>query len=287
MRLQFSILCLSMTAVLLNDCRAQVDEEKQDKAKVMQQILLEALKQEKVELDLEKKTLTIPVVVNRPTSDLEYLLIHASGKKHEALLATLSKPSVIQSGFLALGLKQGKNAWFKDKEPPPSQEELEQGVAPYIVMPPTGPKLYMTVKYEDEDGEQVERPVEELLVDWAVNKPIRDNTWIFLGGRMAQLYRGEPEVFMADFEGNLISVCYMHPANHLLTLDHERARDQMNWTIAPDCPPPGTEMSLTFHVTKPKIVADREARKGKENSPAGRQDHKDSPGKDKQEDRHE
>ena len=291
MRPHLSVLSLSMTllmtVVLLSACRAQVDDAEQDKAKAMEKILLETLKKENVELDLKNKTLTIPVVVNRPTSDLEYVLIHARGKKHEALLATLSKPSVIQTGLLALGLENGKNAWFKDKEPPPSQEELEQGVDPYIVMPPTGPKLFMTVKYEDEEGEKVERPIEELLFDWGANKPVRDNSWIFLGGRMAQLYRGEPEVFMADFEGNLISVCYMHPANHLLTMDHERARDQMNWTVAPDCPPPGTEMTLTFHTTKPKIVADRESRKDKESDPSERPERKGPPKKDKKEDRPE
>ncbi len=35
---------------------------------------------------------------------------------------------------------------------------------------------------------------------------------------MAKLYKNEPEVFVADFEGNLVSVCYLTPDNHLGTM---------------------------------------------------------------------
>jgi hypothetical protein len=60
-------------------------------------------------------------------------------------------------------------------------------------------------------------PIEELLLDWHANQSVGHNSWVYLGGRMAQMYRNEPEVFMADYEGNLISVCYKYPNNHLLT----------------------------------------------------------------------
>ena len=104
MRSDLSVLSVAMAVMLLHSCRAQVDDEKQDQIEALQKILVDSLKKENIDLDLEKKTLTIPVVVNRPSSDLEYLLVYTRGKKHEALLVTLSKPSVIQTGFLALGL---------------------------------------------------------------------------------------------------------------------------------------------------------------------------------------
>jgi len=219
-----------------------------------------ALKNEGIEIDLAKKTLTVPTVVNRPTNDLEFLLIHRQGKSHEALLVTECKPSVLNTGLLALGVKPGKNASFKKKDPMPSEEELRAGADPYILVPPAGGEMFMTAAFIGKDGKKVEVPVEELLLDWTANVSVANAKWVYLGGRMAQMYRGEPEVYMADFEGNLISVCYKHPHNHLLTMVHERARDEMNWAIAPACPPPGTEVSLIFHRHKPKLVAAREAR---------------------------
>jgi hypothetical protein len=219
-----------------------------------------ALKQEGIKIDLAKRTLTLPVVVNRPTNDLEFLLIHRQGKTHEALLVTECSPSILNTGLMALGVPAGKNASFKKKDPMPSEDELRAGVDPYILVPPSGGQMFMTVSFEGKDGKQVELPVEELLLDWTDNVPVSGNQWVYLGGRMAQMYRGDPEVFMADYEGNLISVCYKHPNNHLLTMVHERARDEMNWAKSPSCPIPGTEIALTFHGRKPKIVAEREAR---------------------------
>ena len=218
-----------------------------------------ALKQEGIKIDLAKRTLTLPAVVNRPTNDLEFLLIHRQGKTHEALLVTECSPSILNTGLMALGVPAGKNASFKKKDPMPSEAELRAGADPYILVPPSGGQMFMTVSFEGKDGKQVELPVEELLLDWTDNVPVSGNQWVYLGGRMAQMYRGDPEVFMADYEGNLISVCYKHPNNHLLTMVHERARDEMNWAIAPGCPVPGTEIALTFHRHKPKIVAEREA----------------------------
>ena len=219
-----------------------------------------ALEEEGIKVDLAKGTLTMPAVVNRPTNDLEFLLIHKQGKAHEALLVTDCKPSILNAGLLALGVKVGKNASFKKKDPMPSEEELRAGADPYILVPPSGGQMFMTVSFAGEAGKKIEVPIEEILLDWTANQSVGGASWVFLGGRMAQMYRDEPEVYMADFEGNLISVCYKYPQNHLVTMVHERARDEMNWAIAPACPPPGTEVQLTFHRYKPKLVAEREAR---------------------------
>jgi hypothetical protein len=248
------------------DSKAAQDKPEKSEEAAAQNALAKfhaALKQEGIKIDLAKRTLTLPVVVNRPTNDLEFLLIHRQGKAHEALLVTECTPSILNSGLMALGVPMGKNASFKKKDPMPSEDELRAGADPYILVPPSGGRMYMTVSFEGKDGKQVVLPVEELLLDWMDNVSVADNQWVYLGGRMAQMYRGDPEVFMADYEGNLISVCYKHPNNHLLTMVHERARDEMNWAIAPSCPAPGTEIALTFHRHKPKIIAEREARVAK------------------------
>jgi hypothetical protein len=265
-------------SLAVSSCTAQVEKSGGDaqdaqakakaknaakKAKVRKQVLA-ALAKYDIVFDEKKKTLTVPVVVNAPTNDLEFLLIHRIGKTHEALLLTQAKPSIINVGLIMIGLKKGQNASFKKKEPQPTEEQLKAGADPFILVPPSGQQVYMTVTFKTKDGKKITRPVDDLLLDWHANTSVTNHQWIYLGGRMAQMYRGEPPVYMADYEGNLISTCYKYPNNHLFTIEHERARDEMNWSKTADCPPPGTEMELTFHAIKPPIVAAREVRMKRE-----------------------
>lgn len=264
------VLCLLALAGLHSPTWAQEKPKPTPKQDAAQdpgaRALLEKLREEGIEVDLKNKRMSIPVVVNRVQNDLEYLLIYKTGKKHESMMVTDAKPSLISVGLVLLGAQRGKNAAMKEKDPLPTEEQMRAGVSPYIFIPPQakGPKLFMTVRYKDHKGRQVEKAIEELILDYEANLTVTDNAWVFLGGRMAQLYRNEPEVFMANYEGNLISICYMHPPNHILTMMHERGRDEMNWLRSDHCPPPGTEMSLIFHTTEPEVRVDYRKRMAKE-----------------------
>lgn len=225
-------------------------------AAAAQQVLAEVLQQfqkEGVEFDAKAQTVTIPAVVNRSQDPIEYLLIHRRGKRHEAMFWTRTKPSVLNAALLMLGLEPGKNASYVEKDPPPTLAEIEAGADPIVITPPSGTPLWMTVKWQDADGKLVEHCVEDLLLDLTTQQPVVDATWVYLGGRMAQLYRGEPEVFVADFEGNLVSVCYLTPDNHLGTMVHKNARDDQNWWITSLMPEPETEVSFVFHRQEPAL----------------------------------
>ena len=225
--------------------------------------LLKSFEKEGVVVDAKAGTVTVPAVVNPQQDPVEYLLIHRRGKKHEAVFWTTTKPSVLNAALLMLGLEKGKNATYKEKVPAPTLEEVQSGVDPLVVTPPEGKPFWMTVRWKDEDGARVERCVEDLVLDLTTQEPLGACKWIYLGGRMAQLYKDDPEVFIADFEGNLISICYLTPDNHLATLVHERARDDQNWWTTKDLPEPGTEVSFVFHGKKPKLHVAREARLAK------------------------
>ena len=216
---------------------------------------------EKIAVDLRAQTVTIPVVMNAPPDPIEYLLIHRKGKKHEAMFYTHSKPSVLNGALLLLGLQPGQNASYKEKDPPPTLEEVEAGVDPLIITAPEGMEFWMTVRFQDiATGKQVEYCIEDLLYDLGAGTPIGATSWIYLGGRMASLYKGEEPVFVADFEGNLVSTCYLAPNNHLGTMKHERARDDQNWWLTTRCPAPGTEAEFVFHRHKPQLMQQREKR---------------------------
>ncbi len=215
---------------------------------------------EKIEIDLAAGTVAIPAVVNQPPDPIEYLLIHRRGKRHEAMFCTDSKPSVLNAALLLLGLQPGKNATYREKDPAPTLAEVEQGVDPLIVTPPSGTEFWMTVSWRDELGKSQEFCVEDLLADLTTQEPVRDAGWVFLGGRLASIYKGEPEVFVADLEGNLVSVCYLTPDNHLGTIRHERGRDDQNWWLTDKVPPPGTAVRFVFHKSKSALHIAREKR---------------------------
>lgn len=224
----------------------------QDRAEAMK-ALLKSLREEGVDVDLKAETVTIDAVVNPPTDGLEYLLIHRRGKSHEAMFVTDAKPSLLNSGLMMLGYEKGKNATYKPIDPPPTEAEVAAGADWVEVFPPEGMPLHITASWKSEDGKSKTYLCEDLLIDLTTSKPVVELEWIFLGGRMAAMYRGEPPVFMADFEGNLVSVCYLAPENHLATMKHARARDDQNWWLSKLCPPPGTKVKLRLHKNKPDL----------------------------------
>ncbi|MCK5944125.1 MAG: hypothetical protein KAI24_19220 [Planctomycetes bacterium] len=247
-----------MTFLLLTAgaCTCQAE---QDPDKLLKEMLA-SFKEQKVQVDAKQGTVTIPVVVNPPQDPIEYLLIHRRGKKHEAVFWTETKPSVLNAALLMIGLERGKNATYEEKDPAPTLEEIQNGADPLIVTPPKGKPFWMTVRWTGDDDKPVEHCVEDLLLDLTTRKPMGACRWVYLGGRMAQLYKGDPEVYIADFEGNLISVCYLTPDNHLATMVHERARDDQNWWTTDLVPEPGTKVEFVFHSKKSKLHEAREQR---------------------------
>lgn len=223
--------------------------------------LVEHLATEGVVVDLEQATITIDALVNVPMDPLEYLLIHPRGKNHEALFISEVKPSLLNTAFLLLGFEPGENASYEPIEPPPTQEEVAAGADWVKIFPPVGMPVWITVSWAvGEEGEKKAVAVDDLILDMTTGKAVEDHEWIFLGGRMAPLYRGEPPVFVADFEGNVMSLCYLTPQNHLVTMKHERARDDQIWWRTELCPDPETRVELRFHKTKPALVVEREKR---------------------------
>jgi hypothetical protein len=239
------------------------DPQPQDPAAQGRQLAAEVQKQfqdQGIAIDTEKGTVTIQAVAIEPPDPVEYLLIHRRGKKHEAMFVTESMPSVLNAALLMLGFTPGKNADYREKDPPPTLEEIEKGADPLVITPPSGMEFWLTVRWRDEQGKQIERCVEDLVLDLSTGKPVGSASWVFLGGRMARIYKDEPEVFVADFEGNLVSICYLAPDNHLGTMRHERSRDDQNWWISELAPKPTTKVELVFHKQETTLHKERQAR---------------------------
>jgi len=261
-RLGVALTALFTFALAAQERREPAPAEPPPTVEAARKKLLDDLREQGIVVDRDAETVTIPCVVNRVMDPLEYLLINERGKRHEALFVTRAKPSILNSAFLLLGFVPGKNATTEPIEPEPTEEEVANGAEFVRILPPEGMRLWITVSWTRQDeGKTIEHdvPVEDLLLDLTTGKPIEDVEWIYLGGQTAPLYRNDPPVFVADYEGNLISTCYMAPENHLVTIKHARARDDQNWWRTAVCPEDGVEVSLRFHKREPAIVRAREA----------------------------
>lgn len=244
-----------------------------------QKVLAEVLQQfqkEGIVLDSKAQTVSVPAMVNHPQDPIEYLLIHKKGKRHEAVFVTKSKPSVLNAALLMLGMQPGKNASYVEKDPAPTLEEVQKGADPIIVTPPQGMPFWMTVRWKTPEGKQEEYCVEDMVLDLGKQKPLANCAWVYLGGRMAKIYKDDPEVYIADFEGNLISICYLSPDNHLATMVHDNARDDQNWWTTTLLPPPETEVQFVFHRLMPPLHVEREKRLQKEAAEAKAAEAKDA-----------
>lgn len=258
-RILLSILLFASVVACQKGQDKQQEPKKQDPAAVLKEVLA-SFEKEGLKLDAKKRSVTIPVVVNTPQDPIEYLLIHKRGKKHESVFWTETKPSILNAALLMIGLEKGKNATYVEKDPPPTLEQIQNGADPLTITSPKGKPYYMTVRWTTPEKQVEEFCIEDLILDLTTREPIGRCEWVYLGGRMAQLYTDDPEVYIADFEGNLISICYLTPDNHLGTMVHERARDDQNWWTTNKLPEPGTAMEFTFHAVASPLHVKRQER---------------------------
>ena len=194
-----------------------------------------AFLEHEIHLDLDRGTCWIPATIDVREDLLEYLLVNPKGAAHESLLATEVVPSRLNAALLALGAVPGKNAAWKTKDPPPTEEEIRDGVAPYVVQPPSGDGFCLYVGWR-EGGETHFHRVDDLLRNLESGRSMRRHAWVFLGSRVVRMRpRSEPkdappkEVFAADVEGNLVNISFFEEGNTLVTAALPECLKQTIW----------------------------------------------------------
>jgi hypothetical protein len=201
-----------------------------------------------VHLDLARGLCWIPVAIDVREDLLEYLLVNPKGAAHESLFTTEVVPSRLNAALLALGVEPGRNAQWKAKEPPPTEEEMQNGALPYVVEPPSGDGFYLYAGWR-EGTETYFHRVDDLLRDLETGRSMRRHTWVFLGSRVVRMRvrdaaakdrppneRVTPakegatkEVFAADVEGNLVNIALFEEGNTLLTAALPECLKQTIW----------------------------------------------------------
>jgi len=238
-------LCLCLCS-LLPGTRAQEAPQAQQ----AQTRLAESLREQGIWLDRERGVVAIPASVLVRRELLEYLLVGPNGATHESLFLTQVKPSLLNAALLLLGVEPGRNARWEEQASVSAEDEHEQGRPRRTVYPPEGDGFFLYAAWR-ERGETYFFRMEDLLANLETGRSLRRHRWVFLGSRFATLKPGEPEVFLADLEGNLVNISFFFQGNTLLTPAVEECLEQTIWIANAWLVPPRDQPVRLFFARSP------------------------------------
>jgi len=212
-----------------------------------QQELVTSLAKLGIRLDPELGVCTLRVRVGIRDDLLEYVLVQPRGQSHESLFVSDVSPRVLNAALLALGVQAGQNMRTVAKEPPPTQEELRNGIPPYTVEVPSGDGFYLYAAWRAGDETYFHR-VEDLVRNLATGAAMTRHRWVYLGSKTApdKKHPGQ-DLFAAEIEGNLINLAFFSEGFTLVTAALPECIQQTIWL--PNAwlvPERGTEVDLIF-----------------------------------------
>ena len=212
--------------------------------------LARSLGEQGIWLDRERGVVGIPASVLVRRELLEYLLVGPNGAAHESLILTPVRPSLLNAALLLLGVEPGRNARWEEQASVSPADEHEQGRPRRSVYPPEGDGFFLYAAWR-ERGETYFFRVEDLLANLETGRTLRRHRWVFLGSRFATLRPGEPEVFLADIEGNLVNISFFFQGNTLLTPAVEECIEQTIWVANAWLVPPRDQPVRLFIAKNP------------------------------------
>lgn len=185
-----------------------------------------------IQFNSKTREIRIRTVVNLKEAPIEYMLVHETGKTHEAVLKTKANPYDLQVALLLCNYQ-------------PATEGLAHPEAPKDLVPlkPAAPKtpganrIAATLEWKA-GGELKKAPLSGWFQDINTRKPPPDiDAWIFNGSDVTA------DGFMAQAEGSFISV-YLDK-NAILNSPAKGNWDDQLWICRPDViPAEGTEVTL-------------------------------------------
>ncbi|KAA3606141.1 MAG: hypothetical protein DWQ01_18280 [Planctomycetota bacterium] len=197
------------------------------------QKLNEELAKQGVHLDMEAGLIQLQGSLTLLHEPLEYLLILEHGNRHEALVTVDCDAQSLNTAMLLTGVETGQNAKVTPVDPPPTEEEWRAGAPTHTVEAAKGDGFYLYLYWTEtgEDGreEKFFFRAEDLILNIYRDRTYHRAPWVYLGSRFIRPHKDAEEMFAAQAEGNLVSLCYFNPANHLLTGNDPDADNQDIW----------------------------------------------------------
>lgn len=187
-----------------------------------------------VRLDITRQLIEVDGFVCQDREPLEYLLVNEHGKNHEALLRMENvSAEALNTAMLLCGTEVGDNVNYIPVDPPPTKEEFKNGAPMSTEVPASGDGFYIYVAWTTSKPDGTVEPylfrAEDLVVNVNSDRSYHRAPFVYLGSRFIKPHKDAAEMFAADAEGNLVSLVYFKPANHLLTGNDPDASNQYVW----------------------------------------------------------
>jgi len=148
-----------------------------------------------VKIDLNNKIIEIEGFSGGNQGWLEQIICLAGTRTHESILITEAKPSHIHAALLLIGLEPGHPGWWKIDPDDPAGTR-------WIVEPPTGSPVIITIAWTDKQDQKHEAPVRQWVRDFHTHDLLPEGPWIFAGSLMKADYTGEVG-YVADRSGSI------------------------------------------------------------------------------------
>jgi hypothetical protein len=98
-----------------------------------------------------------------------------------------------------------------------------------------------------EKGETYFYRVEDLVRDLETGRSMRRHRWVYLGSRWVKPKQSKEEIFVADYDGNLVNIALFEEGNTLLTAALPECLKQTIWlTNAWLVPERGAQVAFLF-----------------------------------------
>jgi len=166
-----------------------------------------------VRFDRERRTVQFPASVNLREGNIEYVVVHASGKTHESLLRTTVQPLHVQLALLLLGARgSGTNPISAD---------------PAVELP--GDRVQVELSWVAE-GRTNRAFAEEFVLDRKAGTQTSRGAWVYTGSRLRE------DGFAAQLDGSIVSLITDQDA--LINNPRRGREDDDNWLVRTNGLPP-------------------------------------------------
>jgi len=162
-----------------------------------------------ISVDLENNHIDIKGFVSLNKGFLEQLVCSVGTRDHETLIVTYARPSHIHAALILLSQQPGKpGRWYLKQIPNTTDNTDPNNAGPqyqYMVDPPTGSPIAVTVRYTDDTGKTIDVPIQNWIREYHTEISLPADPWVFAGSRMARNFRDEL-VYVADAEGSIMGL---------------------------------------------------------------------------------
>jgi len=195
---------------------------------------------------------------------VEYLVVNSRGRTYEAAVIVRAMPSVVDACLSAMGLVAGSPTTFSERDPPPSEEQLEAGVSAWSMTSVSGPLLSIDVQWTDADGKPQTSSLESMLLqlpaDGGAPQPLDELGWVYCGSGFGRYRQGRDMVrwHRGDVEGDLVAIYLDGRQACLLERNSLDGIDGSLYTLNPDAVP-GSQTPVTL-MLRPRVGERVEAR---------------------------